>query len=299
MLNEALQGLNIIPDGIYIDGTFGRGGHSEAILQHLNDDGRLLCFDKDPQAVYFGKQRFQSDPRVSFYHACFSDMYRIAKEQKIDKKVNGILLDLGVSSPQLDEAERGFSFMREGPLDMRMDPLSGISAAKWLNHASSEDIITVLRKYGEESFAKRITRNIVEARAKKPISTTLELANIVAKSVPYKKIGQHPATKTFQAIRIYINQELQAIDGILNDAWELLAPMGRLAIISFHSLEDRKVKQFFREHSRVSVPKGLAIPEKELRAPFEWVVKRQRPSLDEIGHNLRARSATLRVAKKR
>ncbi len=299
MLDEALQGLDIIPDGIYIDGTFGRGGHSQGILKHLNANGRLLCFDKDPQAVHFGKQRFEDDKRVTFYQACFSDMYRIAKEQCIDKKVNGILLDLGVSSPQLEEAERGFSFMREGPLDMRMDPLTGISAAKWLNSASSDDIIMVLRKYGEESFAKKITRNILEARSKKPISTTLELANIVAKSVPYKKIGHHPATKTFQAIRIYINQELQAIDGLLNDAWSLLAPLGRLAIISFHSLEDRKVKQFFREHSRVSVPKGLAIPEKDLRSPFEWIVKRQRPSMDEVGQNLRARSATLRVAKKR
>ncbi|MBS0288129.1 MAG: 16S rRNA (cytosine(1402)-N(4))-methyltransferase RsmH [Proteobacteria bacterium] len=299
MLDEALEGLNIVPDGVYIDGTFGRGGHSQAILKRLSPQGRLLCFDKDPQAVAFGKDQFNEDKRVTFYHACFSDMYRIAKDHHFDKRVNGILLDLGVSSPQLDEAERGFSFMREGPLDMRMDPLSGISAAKWLNAASSEDIIYVLRKYGEESFAKKITRNIIEARSKKPITTTLELANIVAKSVPYRKIGQHPATKTFQAIRIYINQELQAIDQLLNDAWELLAPLGRLAIISFHSLEDRKVKQFFREHSRVSVPKGLAIPEKELISPFEWIVKRQRPSMDEVGQNLRARSATLRVAQKR
>ncbi len=298
MLQEALEGLEIVPDGIYIDGTFGRGGHSQEILKRLNSNGRLICFDKDPQAVSYGKA-ILADERVTFHHACFSDMYRIAKEQRIDKKVNGILLDLGVSSPQLDEAERGFSFMREGPLDMRMDPLNGISAAKWLNHAKPEDITYVLKKYGEESFAKRITRNIVEARTKKPLSSTLELANIVAKSVPYRKIGQHPATKTFQAIRIYINQELQAIDQLLDDAWELLAPLGRLAIISFHSLEDRKVKQFFRDHSKVFVPKGLAIQEKDLCSPFEWVVKRQRPSIDEVTQNMRARSATLRVAKKR
>lgn len=299
MLDEALKGLEIVPDGIYIDGTFGRGGHSQEILKSLNAQGKLLCFDKDPQAIEFGKRRFSEDKRVSFHQACFSDMYRIAKDHHIHQKVNGILLDLGVSSPQLDEAERGFSFMRDGPLDMRMDPTSGISAAKWINSAKSDDIIYVLRKFGEESFAKKIVRNIIEARTKKPISTTLELANIVAKSVPFKKIGQHPATKTFQAIRIFINQELQAVDLLLNDAWQLLAPQGRLAIISFHSLEDRKVKQFFRENSKVYVPKGLAILENELRSPFEWIIKRQRPSTDEIGQNLRARSATLRVAKKR
>ncbi len=299
MLHEALQGLNIVPDGIYIDGTFGRGGHSFEILERLNSNGKLICFDKDPEAIAHGQKRFGDDNRVQFYQACFSDMSRVIRECGVDKKVNGILLDLGVSSPQLEEASRGFSFMRDGPLDMRMDPSSGISAAKWLNHASADDIIHVLRKYGEESFAKRIARNILEARIQKPITTTLELANIVSKSVPYKKIGQHPATKTFQAIRIYINQELQAIEKALNDVWQMLAPQGRLAIISFHSLEDRTVKQFFRDHSKVKVPRGLAIPEKDLISPLEWIIKRQRPTLDEVGQNQRARSATLRVAQKR
>lgn len=299
LLQETLEALNIVPDGIYLDGTFGRGGHAQEILKRLNDNGRLICFDKDPQAIAHAKAHIGTDSRVQVFQACFSEMVRIVKQLGLLGQINGILLDLGVSSPQLEEADRGFSFMRDGPLDMRMDPTKGLSAQAWLNSATSDNIIDVLRRYGEESFAKRIARNIIETRTQTPITTTLELANIVSKSVPYKKNGHHPATKTFQAIRIYINQELQAVESILQDIPQLLGVQGRLVVISFHSLEDRKVKQYFRRQSTVSVPKGIALLEKDLRAPFQWVVKRQRPSETEIENNPRARSATLRSIEKK
>jgi 16S rRNA (cytosine1402-N4)-methyltransferase len=298
LLQESIEALNIIPNGIYLDGTFGRGGHSQEILARLNENGRLLCFDKDPQAIAHGKAMMGQDNRVQFFQECFSDMYRVIKNLGLLNQLNGILLDLGVSSPQLEEPERGFSFMRDGPLDMRMDPTRGLSAKDWLNSASSEDIIWVLRKYGEESFAKRIAHRIVESRVESPLNTTLELAKLVTQCVPFKKIGHHPATKTFQAIRIYINQELQSVETVLNDTQQLLGPLGRLAIISFHSLEDRMVKQFFRHQSKVDVPKGIAVLEKDLIAPFQWVIKRQRPSMIEIENNPRSRSATLRCLEK-
>jgi 16S rRNA (cytosine1402-N4)-methyltransferase len=300
MLQEVIAAMNIIPDGIYVDGTFGRGGHSAQILQHLNENGRLICLDKDPQAIDFAKTHFTADPRVTLVKSCFSELSQVANELNIKQKINGILLDLGVSSPQLDEAERGFSFMRDGPLDMRMDPTQGVSASEWLNKASLEDIIYVLRKYGEESFAPKIARKVIEARAQKPILTTLELANLISGCIPWsiKKMGKHPATKTFQAIRIHINQEMQTIEKVLGQVCDLLAPAGRFVVISFHSLEDRSIKQYFRDQSRVILPKGIAIVEKELKTPLKWIVKRQRPSQDEIGRNGRARSATLRVAER-
>jgi 16S rRNA (cytosine1402-N4)-methyltransferase len=298
LLQESIEALNIVPEGIYLDGTFGRGGHSSEILARLNENGRLLCFDKDPQAIAHGKTHFAHDNRVQFFQECFSDMYRVVKDLGLLNQLNGILLDLGVSSPQLEEPERGFSFMRDGPLDMRMDPTRGLSAKDWLNSASSEDIIWVLRKYGEESFAKRIANRIVESRAESPLNTTLELAKLVTECVPFKKIGHHPATKTFQAIRIYINQELKSVETVLNDTAQLLAVHGRLAIISFHSLEDRMVKQFFRHQSKVDVPRGMAVLEKDLIAPFQWVIKRQRASMMEVENNPRSRSATLRCLEK-
>ncbi|MBS0290553.1 MAG: 16S rRNA (cytosine(1402)-N(4))-methyltransferase RsmH [Proteobacteria bacterium] len=298
MLHEALAGLNIRPDGLYIDATFGRGGHSEAILNRLNAQGRLLCFDKDPQAIAHGQAYFQ-DNRVIFYQTCFSKMKETLRALGVEKKVDGILLDLGVSSPQLEQPQRGFSFMRDGPLDMRMNPNQGISAAQWINQAEAKTIAKVLKHYGEEAFAKKISHAIVAARLKNPILTTLALANLVAQCVPFKKMHQHPATKTFQAIRIFINQELTAIEQLLQDVTHLLAPGARLAMISFHSLEDRMVKRYFRQYSTVKVPKGLAILEKELIPEFEWVVKRQKPSLEEVSYNHRARSATLRVLQKR
>ena len=297
MLTETIGSLNIDPKGIYIDATFGRGGHSSAILEKLNDDGRLICFDKDPDAIAYGRELFENDPRVSFFQTCYSRIDKIAKQHGLLKKVNGILIDCGVSSPQLDDASRGFSFMRDGPLDMRMDPTQGLSASQWLNQATHQDIVRVLKRFGEEPFAYKIACRIFDVRKETPITTTKMLADLIKNCVPVAHQGKtHPATKTFQAIRIYINQEMDAIDTILLAAPGVLAPGGRLVMLSFHSLEDRKVKQFFRSQSRVQLPKGVSIPEKDLIAPLDWIVKRQRPSEEEIERNPRARSATMRVA---
>lgn len=298
MLDEVIDALQIKPDGIYVDGTFGRGGHSQVILSHLGPNGRLIVLDKDPEAIKHAKALLGHDARFECHQACFSELYRIAKANGLIGKIDGILLDLGISSPQIDVAERGFSFMREGPLDMRMDPTNGISAAEWLKHAEASEIIKVLYEYGEESFAKKIAHKICTTRVETPIETTKQLANLVSECVYVKKNQKHPATKTFQAIRIFINQELEAIDVALNNTHDLLAAKGRLVVISFHSLEDRKIKQFFRKISKVQLPKGVAIPEKDLHAPFKWVVKRQRPQDEELERNQRARSATLRVAEK-
>jgi len=298
MLNEVIDALKIKPDGVYVDGTFGRGGHSAVLLSQLGPEGRLIVLDKDPEAISHAKALFGHDARFECHQACFSELYRIAKVNGLLGKIDGILLDLGISSPQIDVAERGFSFMREGPLDMRMDPTSGISAAQWLKHAEASEIIKVLYEYGEESFAKKIAHKICTTRAENPIDTTKQLANLVSECVFVKKNQKHPATKTFQAIRIFINQELEAIDVALSNCHDLLAVTGRLVVISFHSLEDRKIKQFFRRISKVQLPRGIAIPEKDLQAPFNWVVKRQRPQEEELEQNQRARSATLRVAEK-
>lgn len=300
MLEEVLTALAVDPAGIYVDGTFGRGGHSQAILNRLGPQGKLFCLDKDPQAVAFGRELFAHDPRVICLHSSFIHLAKMAEEYDIAGKIAGILLDLGVSSPQLDEAQRGFSFLQEGPLDMRMDPTQGQSAQSWLNQAPVEEIVRVLKAYGEEPFAKKIAHAIVKARAEKPLTTTLDLAQLVANAKPMKvkKRGHHPATQTFQAIRIFINQELEAIDQILKIAPRLLAAKGRLVLISFHSLEDRKVKRFFRSQSKVELPPGVALPFDEMKAPMKWIVKRQRPSEAEIAHNPRARSAILRVAEK-
>lgn len=300
MLDEAIVALNIIPQGIYIDATFGRGGHSAQILNRLDSQGRLICLDKDPEAIAVAKEQFGHDPRVTFFHVCFSELAHVAQSLDIANKVNGILLDLGVCSPQLEDATRGFSFMREGPLDMRMDPTRGQSVCEWINTATAKEIAFVIHQYGEEPFAKRIARKIEAVRDLQPITTTGQLAEIVASCIPAKaqKPGRHAATKTFQAFRIFINQELQAVDQILQDARNILSPGGRLAIISFHSLEDRRVKQFFSGQSKVKLPFGIAIPEKELVTPYSWVVKRQRPTEDEVLRNPRARSATLRVGQK-
>jgi 16S rRNA (cytosine1402-N4)-methyltransferase len=298
MLSEVVQALNLQPDGVYVDATFGRGGHAKAILQALNPNGRLICLDKDPHAIDYAHTHFGADERVQCIKSCFSALPHLAKELGIYGKINGILLDLGVSSPQLDDGSRGFSFMREGPLDMRMDPTSGISAGEWLAMASVNDIAYVLKAYGEEPNAKKIARTIVETRALQPLTTTTALANLIAKIVRPRKLGRHPATTAFQGIRIHINQELAAIDQFLDQAANVLAPNGRVVFISFHSLEDRRVKQFMRKKSKVTLPKGISIPESELVAPLKWVVKRQKPTPVETENNPRARSAVLRVAEK-
>lgn len=300
MLSETIEALAIEknPDGIYLDGTFGRGGHSQAILSRLSPKGRLICIDKDPSAIEAGLALLGSDPRVSFYHACFSELSAILESLPVAGQLNGILLDLGISSPQVMEAERGFSFLRDGPLDMRMDPTQGISAEAWLASASVSDIIHILQIYGEERHARKIALAIHRYREENPINTTRILASIVSNNYGRVKPGQHPATKTFQAIRIYINQELQALEKVLTAGLEALAPHGRFAIISFHSLEDRMVKRFFRKNAELDFPKSMPIIPEGLKPKMQWVVKRQFPTEAEVASNPRARSAILRVGEK-
>lgn len=302
LLHEAVDGLNIKPNGIYIDGTFGRGGHSRLILSKLNDEGRLIAIDRDPRAI--AEAQTITDSRFQIVHSAFSAIPDICSELGLVGKIDGILLDLGVSSPQLDEADRGFSFMRDGPLDMRMDTTKGLSAEEWLARVSVDDLAWVLKEFGEERFAKRIAQAIVSYNktANQPISRTLALAQIISDAVPFKDKHKHPATRSFQAIRIFINSELDELEKALNSALSVLAPEGRLSIISFHSLEDRMVKQFMRKHSKgEAVPKGLPILESELNKniPLKTVGKAIMPTEEEIALNARSRSAVLRVAEKR
>ncbi|MDP0038412.1 16S rRNA (cytosine(1402)-N(4))-methyltransferase RsmH [Glaesserella parasuis] len=302
LLHEAVDGLAIKPNGTYIDGTFGRGGHSRLILSKLGEQGRLIAIDRDPRAI--AEAKTITDPRFQIVHSAFSSIPEICEELGLIGKIDGILLDLGVSSPQLDEAERGFSFMRDGPLDMRMDTTKGLSAMEWLAQVSVDDLAWVLKEFGEERFAKRIAQAVVSYNksASEKISRTLQLAQIIADAVPFKDKHKHPATRSFQAIRIYINSELDELEKALNSALTVLAPEGRLSIISFHSLEDRMVKQFMRKQSKgEAVPKGLPILESELNKniPLKTVGKAIMPSEAEIEANPRSRSAVLRVAEKR
>jgi 16S rRNA (cytosine1402-N4)-methyltransferase len=300
MLHEAVHALNIQAAGIYIDGTFGRGGHSQAILQHLGTAGRLIAFDKDPAAIAHAKKAI-SDSKFSIVHHSFADLQTVVNELGLSGKIQGILLDLGVSSPQLDDAERGFSFMREGPLDMRMNSQAGISAAQWLAHVDETELANVIYKYGEERFSRKIARAIVAARLQAPITTTKQLASIIAAAYPCREIGKHPATRTFQAIRIYINRELEDLEQGLTQALAVLAPGGRLAVISFHSLEDRIVKQFMQQHAKPpSLPRNLPIKaNQQMQPPLVLIGKAIKPSAAEVECNVRARSAMLRVAEKR
>lgn len=300
LLDEAVNGLNLRSNGIYIDGTFGRGGHSRLILSQLGPEGRLVAIDRDPQAIAAAAEI--TDPRFSIVHGPFSDMASYVRELGLEGQINGVLLDLGVSSPQLDDAERGFSFMRDGPLDMRMDPTRGLSAAEWLMKAEEEDIAWVLKTFGEERFAKRIARAIVERNRLEPMTRTHELATLIANASPFREKHKHPATRSFQAIRIYINSELEEIERALNGALEILAPEGRLSIISFHSLEDRIVKQFIRHQSRgPQVPAGIPLTEAQLRSQGGRKLKalgKMKPSGEEVNANPRARSSVLRFAER-
>lgn len=300
LLDEAVNGLNIRQDGIYIDGTFGRGGHSRLILSQLGAEGRLLAIDRDPQAIAAAQQI--DDPRFSIVHGPFSGVADYVRERGLTGRIDGILLDLGVSSPQLDDPERGFSFMRDGPLDMRMDPTRGQSAAQWLMQAEEQDIAWVLKTYGEERFAKRIARAIVERNREQPMTRTKELAEVVAAATPIKDKFKHPATRTFQAVRIWVNSELDEIEQALNGALDALAPGGRLSVISFHSLEDRLVKRFMREQSRgPQVPAGLPMTEEQLRKLGGRQLKalgKLMPGDLEIADNPRARSSVLRIAER-
>lgn len=299
LFEEVLEALAIRPDGIYLDGTFGRGGHSAAILEQLGENGRLLAMDKDPQAVAVARQRFAGDPRFTIVRGSYTMLGQEVEQRGWKGKVAGILLDLGVSSPQLDDPSRGFSFRHDGPLDMRMDPDSGISAAEWLASAREAEIARVLKEYGEERFAKRIARAIVRERELTPITTTARLAKIVAEANPKWERDKHPATRSFQAIRIYINGELEELEQVLAQSVEVLAPGGRLAIISFHSLEDRRVKRFIRDEARGGdFPPDLPVTEAQMRRRLRAVGKDIRAGERELAENPRARSAVLRVAER-
>lgn len=300
LLEEALASLNIRPSGIYIDATFGRGGHSRAILQQLNEDGRLIAFDQDPEAVAFAKQVFADEPRLTIEHCNFNQVADVVEQYGLTGKIDGVLMDLGVSSPHLDDAERGFSFMRSGPLDMRMDTTQGETAGQWLARVKPADLINVLKRYGEEKFAKRIATAIVDTRAEREITQTGDLADIISNAIPVKEKHKHPATRSFQAIRIYINQELQAIEQGLKGAVSVLAKDGRLSVISFHSLEDRIVKRFMRDiSSRPKLPAGLPVMEADIEVPFRLVSKPVVAGTEELSVNPRSRSARLRVLERR
>lgn len=298
LLEETLAALDIRPQGTYVDATFGRGGHSRAILARLGPCGRLLALDRDPEAVLAARD--WSDPRFSIAHAAFSALAQTAHAHGIEA-ADGVLFDLGVSSPQLDTPERGFSFRLDAPLDMRMDVSRGPSAAEWLNDADEEEIVRVLREYGEERFAKSVARAIVAARAKTPLSTTGQLARLCAQAVRSREPGQDPATRTFQAIRIHINRELEELAQALPQAVDLLRPGGRLAVISFHSLEDRMVKRFMRaEEKGAEIPPEIPLTRDALPVGRLCVVgKPIRPTAQEATANPRARSAVLRVAERR
>lgn len=307
LLHEAVEALNIKSDGIYIDATFGRGGHSAEIIKQLGPDGRLLLIDKDPLAIAHAKGVYKDDERVFVWQGSFKDFPDALRSCDVCNGVeeaDGLLLDLGVSSPQLDDAARGFSFMRDGKLDMRMNPGVGESAAEWLGRAAEEEIANVIYLYGEERFSRRIAHAIVEKRAETPISSTLQLAEIITAAIPRKaqrkEPGKHPATRSFQAIRIFINRELDDLHECLDNSLEFLTTKGHIVVISFHSLEDRIVKRFLKAHSRApSLPRGLPIMDDQLFVPdFKLVGKPVKPSKDEVEVNVRSRSAIMRVAER-
>lgn len=298
LLEPTVEGCLNDPDGVYVDGTFGRGGHSRLLLSKLGSTGRLLGFDKDPLAIQSGLELAAEDGRFRIVQASFADMKTELAALGISK-VNGILLDLGVSSPQLDDAERGFSFMRDGPLDMRMNPDAGISAAEWVATMPEAEIARVLKEYGEERFSRRMARALVQARSEQPITRTLQLAEILKVANPAWEKHKHPATRGFQAIRIAVNNELGDLEKVLNESLDLLLPGGRLAVISFHSLEDRMVKRFIRSGEKGrEYPPGLAIQEDQLGKTLRHIGKAIMPGDEEVRCNARARSAVLRIAER-
>ena len=294
-----VDGWFTVPDGIYIDGTFGRGGHSRLLLERLSSEGQLLVVDRDPEAILVAEQLAKEFKQVSVALSDFAQMEQLVIDRQWQGKVTGILLDLGVSSPQLDAAERGFSFMRDGDLDMRMDPNSGQSAAQWLAVAEVDEIRDVLRQYGEEKFATRIARAIIETRTETPITTTHQFATIIDNAMPFVEKGKHPATRSFQAVRIHVNQELQQLKSFLEGSVELLGHGGRLAIISFHSLEDRIVKRFIRDQVNGDrLPSFVPVRDDDLNRRMKMVVKAGKASDEEVKDNPRSRSAILRVAER-
>ncbi len=299
LVNEVLAGLAICAEGCYVDATFGRGGHSKAILEQLGPRGTLLALDRDPAAEEYARTTFGSDQRFQFVQARFSQLADVLAERGIGGCINGLLLDLGVSSPQLDDPSRGFSFSRDGQLDMRMDPTSGPSATEWLNRVSQDVLERTLAEFGEERFHRRVARAIVAARRDKPITTTSQLAEVVATAIPSREPGKHPATRAFQAVRIAVNDELAELCAVLPQAVQILAPGGRLAVISFHSLEDRLVKQFMRQQARGrELPANLPVTGEPEGITLRLVGRAVPPTLAEVALNPRARSARLRVAER-
>ncbi len=295
LLHEAVDALLTDRAGVYVDGTFGRGGHSRLILSTLTEQGRLIGIDKDPAAIATGDELAELDNRFAIHHGSFTDLRAVNDEQPVD----GILLDLGVSSPQLDDPQRGFSFMNDGPLDMRMNHQAGESAASWLAKAQEEEISRVIWEYGEDRFSRRMARAIVRERQLAPIATTRRLADIIAAACPTREKGKHPATRAFQAIRIFINRELDDLILGLDHALEKLKPGGRLVVISFHSLEDRIVKRFIRKHQKGDeLPSWLPVTEAQLNRRMKSLGKAVKPSSQEVDENPRARSAVMRVAEK-
>ncbi len=294
-----MQALALQPQGLYVDATFGRGGHSRAILQNLDAKGRLLALDQDPQAIASGQTWVYTEPRLTLLHRRFDALTAYLKQQGLLGQVAGLLLDLGVSSPQLDDAQRGFSFLRDGPLDMRMNPQQGESAADWLQRAKEQEIADVLYQYGEERYSRRLAKALVKARTEQPIVTTGRLAAVIADAHPAWEKHKHPATRSFQAIRIYLNQELDALQQLLAQVPDILCSGGRLAVISFHSLEDRLVKRFIRDQARgEDLPPGLPVQDAQLHRTLRAVGKAQHPQAAETEANPRARSAVLRVAER-
>jgi len=297
LLEEAVSSLDIRAEGVYLDGTFGRGGHSRAILARLTEQGRLLALDKDPQAVAAGQAELGDDPRFSIVQGTFADMGRLARDWGVEEALDGILLDLGVSSPQLDDPERGFSFRENGPLDMRMDPTQGVSAAEWLAEADERDISRVFWEFGEERHARRIARSIVMARQREQLISTSQLAELIEKTIGRRE-RKHPATRCFQAIRIFINNELADLAIGLEASIQQLRPGGRLVAISFHSLEDRLVKRTFREAARPGQVRRNIPEHPDWKPRLKLIGKAVRPSEHEVSVNPRARSAVMRVAEK-
>ncbi|MCP3661209.1 MAG: 16S rRNA (cytosine(1402)-N(4))-methyltransferase RsmH [Gammaproteobacteria bacterium] len=299
LFDEALEALNIRPSGCYLDGTFGRGGHGGAILDRLDEQGCLLACDKDPEAIRHGQAVFGDDSRFEIVYGSFAELGEIAAARGLLGKVDGILLDLGVSSPQLDAPERGFSFQKDGPLDMRMDNCAGMSAAQWLETAEESEITQVLKGYGEERFGKRIAHAIVTTREEVPLTTTAQLAALIAEAMPVHDKGKHPATRSFQGIRIFINRELDDLEQVLDQVISLLAPGGRLAIISFHSLEDRLVKRFIRDKARGDMfPPGVPVTQDQLKPQLKKMGRAIRAGSAEVDLNPRSRSAVLRIAER-
>jgi 16S rRNA (cytosine1402-N4)-methyltransferase len=301
LFNEVIEAMQVRPDGVYVDGTFGRGGHADAMLALLGENGRLIVMDKDPEAVASARERHANDARVTVIHDDYAHMGRHMEALGLRELVDGVLVDLGVSSPQLDDAARGFSFQTNGPLDMRMNKDAGMTAAEWLRRAEEREIADVLWRFGEERFSKRIARRIVDYRRDNPIDDTATLAALISECVPKGKEKKHPATRSFQAIRMKVNQELENLGSLLDGIFDVLKVGGRLLVISFHSLEDRLVKRFMRKQSSApEIPRGLPVMQSDLQAGIRLKVigKAISAGADEILHNPRARSAVLRVAER-